>query len=280
MTGPAISVRSIGSTVAGTLAASATGSLLATFSRSCYLDLAGRIVALVAPDLLRGPLNVVVDPPRTFAFAALRAGAAVHLAPPRLAIDGGPTFDLTGARTWDAHLLPLARVDREVLQQRIDRIKRVLAEAPGESLAHPAGRSARAADGMDALYAGLRAADTEAVAFGARRLAGLGAGLTPSGDDVLTGVLVAVSLLAPPHAGPVRRAVMDAVRDRTTRISLAYVEAAARGEAGEAWHLLARHLEGGPDEAVGGAAARVMAFGETSGADMLAGFVLATQALR
>lgn len=280
MTGPAIPVRSIGSTVADALAVPATGSLLATFSRSCYLDLAGRIVALVAPDLLRGPLNVVVDPPRDFAFEALPVGAAVRLAPPRLAIDGGPELDLGTARVWDAHLTPLRLADRDLLDRRLDRIKSVLAGAPAESLAHPAGRPARAADGMDALYSGLRSAETEAVALGALRLAGLGAGLTPSGDDVLTGVLVAVTLLTPPHAGSIRRAVMDAVRDRTTRISLAYLEAASRGDAGEAWHILARRLDDGPDEAVGGAAARVMAFGETSGADLLEGFVLAAQALR
>lgn len=289
MTGPAIPVRRdipvrfIGSTTAGSLAIPAAGTVLTTFPRSCYVELGGHIIALVLPDLLRGPLNLVIDPPPAFAFEHLPSGATVHLAPPRLTVDGGPSFDLATADVWDAHLAPLRSadpsVDREVLAHRIDGIKSVLADAPADSLAHPGSRSARAAGAMDALYSGLHKSEEEAIAHGARSLAGLGPGLTPSGDDVLTGVLIALALLVPAHTAVVRRAVVDAVRDRTTRISLAYLDAAARGNAGEAWHLLARALDDGPDDAVATAAAQVMAFGETSGADMLAGFVLAAQAL-
>lgn len=286
MTGAPILVRSVGSTVSDLLAAPATGSLLAVFPRSCYLELAGRIVALVVPELLRGPLNVVIDPPPAFRFEDLAAGAAVALdpqlvpGPPRLSIQRGPVFDLSAMEIWDARLTPLRSANRGALARRLDRIKPVLAGAPSESLAHPDGRPARAAEAMDALYSGLRHAQDAAVAHGARGLAGLGSGLTPSGDDVLTGILIAVALLHPAHADRVRGAAMEAVRERTTRISLAYLDAASRGEAGEAWHVLAHHLDDGPDEAVATAAADVRAFGETSGADMLAGFVLAMEAMR
>ena len=275
----AVPARSVGSTIAGALAIPSSGAVAAVFSRSCYLDLNGRIFALVAPELLRGPLNVVVAPPERFAFEQLPAGAAVRLRPPTLTIAGGPTVDLAQAERWDAGLPPLVPAAGARLRQGMERIKEVLAGAPVESLAHPAFRPARAAEGMDALHSGLRARNSAAVAAGVQCLAGLGLGLTPSGDDLLTGALVAIALLRPPHAASVRGAVLEGTRGRTTRISRAYLEAAARGEAGEAWHLLALRLDEGPDEEITTAAARVLAFGETSGADLLVGFLLGLEAL-
>lgn len=278
MTEP-VPARYVGSTIAPALAAPAVGAVLAAFSRSCYLDLTSRIIALVSPELLRGPLNIVVDPQPVFAFEQLPAGAAVRLTPPRLIVASFIDVDLAGASVWNARLAPTTLTDRALLRSRLDRIKTVLAEVPAESLARPEGRPARAVEGMDALYAGLRSSDPEMIALGASRLAGLGAGLTPSGDDVLTGVLVAASLLVPPATPQICRRVFEAVRDRTTRISVAYIDAAAQGEVGEAWHILARSLDSGPDSAVDAAAARVLRFGETSGADMLTGFLLAMSAL-
>ncbi|HET6782142.1 MAG TPA: DUF2877 domain-containing protein, partial [bacterium] len=61
--------------------------------------------------------------------------------------------------------------------------------------------------------------------------------------------------------------------------SEAYLMAAARGEAGEAWHRLLRVLPNGDRAAIASATRRVMAFGETSGSDMLAGFTVAFSTL-
>ncbi|MGH2399036.1 MAG: DUF2877 domain-containing protein, partial [bacterium] len=133
-------------------------------------------------------------------------------------------------------------------------------------------------EGMDALYSALHHQDWPTLGYAADRLVGLGMGLTPSGDDVLAGMLIALHVLRPAVAGTARDLVMKAGRGRTTRISLAYLEAAAQGNAGEAWHALARELTGS-DPALKTAAQAVMAFGETSGADMLTGFVLAAEAL-
>lgn len=115
----------------------------------------------------------------------------------------------------------------------------------------------------------------------AGRLAGLGPGLTPSGDDVLAGAMLALTLVRSPQPTRLREVILRAVGERTTRVSGAYLQAASRGEAGEAWHALRDALApqtAGPG-ALDSAARRVMAFGETSGADMLAGFVLGLRAL-
>jgi len=278
-----IPARWIGSTIADLLETPSSGTVVAVFARSGYLELRDRIVALVSSGLGRGPFNLVLAPPAGFAFSALAVGAAVRLAPPEMMVGRDARIDLSEAEVWNARLTPLAPGGGSWaarLPRGMERIEDVLTKAPAASLAHPASRSARAARGMEVLLSGLRAGDRAAVAAGASLLAGLGPGLTPSGDDVLVGVLVAAALVDRRRAAAIGAEVLKAARDRTTRISLAYLEAASRGEAAEAWHFLARALGGDSDEAVAEAARRVLATGETSGADMLTGFLLCLRAWR
>lgn len=102
---------------------------------------------------------------------------------------------------------------------------------------------------------------------------GVGQGLTPSGDDVLCGVLLALRLAGAEDA---RRHLWTTVRPRlgaTTAVSAALLTEAADGYAVPAVVRLAAALAGGresePD--VVPAALEVRAIGHSSGADLLAG---------
>jgi hypothetical protein len=207
-----------------------------------------------------------------------------------LELDGIWEIDARQARLWDPRLTPLADAGGPAhLLNMPGAITAILeAAAPPESLARPQGRPPRAESGMTHLDHALRAADAELSGHLARQsaeeLTGLGPGLTPSGDDVLAGALTAIALLAPARAAVIGEAITEATRGRTTRISAAYLEAAAAGEAGEAWHGLADVLRSSsqdpaatPDLAA--AVRRIMSFGETSGSDMLTGFALGMTAL-
>lgn len=271
--------RSISRSLRPFLKRSHTGSVPATFARSCYVDLDGRILALVAAELLDGPLNVVVEVSGGFRFEQILTGTSVLASSKGLTFANGVRVSLAGARTWDARLRPLDGRDASALRQGLGAIRTVLADAPVESLARHEQRPWRASDAMSVLAAGLRRRDVSLVADAAARLSGFGPGLTPSGDDLLAGTLIALTVLQPLQAGALRDAILLAARGRTTRISDAYLDAAARGEAGEAWHRMVPALAHAESDRVVGAARRVMAFGETSGADMLAGFVLAADAL-
>ena len=272
------------------------GAIIGVFPRSCYVDLDRHIIAVVGTELLNGPLNLVVSLPSGATLIDVPVGATVETRGRVLEIDGGWHIDATRTRLWDARLTPIvgtAELDRWLLS-----VQAVLdADAPRGSLARVEGRPRRAAEAMALLATGLRKGDGPAVSNAAQDLAGLGPGLTPSGDDVLAGTLLAVALLKPAHAHGCRENIMASTRGRTTRISEAYLEAAAAGEAGEAWHQLLAMLRRDERTTVADAAGeattpspaggadlraavhRVLAFGETSGADMLAGFVLATTAL-
>lgn len=269
-----------------------SGRVLAVFHRSCYLDLEGRIVALVAPDLLNGPLNIVVSTPPDGTFGRMWAGSTASATPQQIRIGGHFDIELTSARPWNAALSPWRDVELQTLRANLDVVKdTMIREAPAESLAHRLADArirrsddrdvleARSGEAMAQLATGIREGEPAGVAAAAGRLAGLGSGLTPSGDDVLVGTLVAIAVRPPANSAALRSAIINAARGRTTRISVEYLEAAARDEAGAAWHRLLDVLPKPRPPQLIPAARRVMAFGETSGADMLAGLLLALEAL-
>ncbi|MDP9866718.1 MULTISPECIES: DUF2877 domain-containing protein [Streptosporangium] len=108
----------------------------------------------------------------------------------------------------------------------------------------------------------------------AEQLVGLGPGLTPSGDDMLAGVLVALRHLG--TAAGAGRAVWLAdwlaaavtfdARGRTTPISAALLHCAARGQASGEVLAVLRGLAG--RQALEPALQRLLQLGHTSGADL------------
>lgn len=283
---------SISSSVAEVLKQSRRGTVLATFARSCYLELDGTIIAVVAEELLNGPLNVVIRNDPAFPFDRITQGLAVTATAEAIDIEGAPSISLSEAVPWHPALAPWSIEDVSGIAGNLTRlIDRVIAEAPADSFMHYVGRplddhseiggrpAVRIRHALAVLWMALRKGSPDATGRAAERLAGLGGGLTPSGDDVLVGALVALAAMPWQNADQFCRVIVNTATGRTNKISEAYVRAAARGEASEAWQRLLAALAGESAENVIAAGRRVMAFGETSGADMLAGFLLATNAL-
>jgi hypothetical protein len=108
---------------------------------------------------------------------------------------------------------------------------------------------------------------------------GLGSGLTPSGDDLLAGLLLALNrwgdcLATGFPLEALNRAVQDAAHSATTSLSASLLECAASGQAAQG---LVEALDGlmsgqpGPDAVV----QRLQGYGASSGLDTLVGFSLA-----
>ncbi len=196
----------------------------------------------------------------------------------------GVEITLEQASTWNPAVAGWEHPELSRIRANLRMIGSLLqAEAPEGSFAayfhDPTPLPARALKAMNLLGRGLAQPSAELLQAAARQLAGLGSGLTPSGDDVLVGTLICLSVLPGDDHRARRHAMLAATVGRTTRISEAYLAAAARGDAGEAWHDLLRSLRESEKTTIESASRRVMAFGETSGADMLAGFVLTARAL-
>jgi len=118
-------------------------------------------------------------------------------------------------------------------------------------------------------------------------LAGLGPGLTPSGDDVLGGFAAIMALLSPQLSADsisrkhIASTIAAVARPRTTKLSGVLLEFASRGEVSEQLGslLLTLMLPAEEYETVQKAADRVLAFGASSGSDTLLGILLGLRAL-
>jgi hypothetical protein len=107
----------------------------------------------------------------------------------------------------------------------------------------------------------------------AAALGGLGPGLTPAGDDLLSGILFAVRALNGPTVEPALLAVARSVQ--TSDLAAALLEAAADGYHIEPVHDLMTAAATGDQKAAARAAADLDRFGSSSGADIAHGLRLA-----
>lgn len=277
---------------------------LAAFSRSFYLknDAAG-LVCLVQKGLEPGPLNAFCNPWPGDCLpapgeAVVRSGNTLRW--------GGAAVSLAGAETWrvpdtafpfpsdstrGAGSLPLPR---EAFFNAVSPMLPDEGFAPlfpfffGEEplpaalpplLAAGAAAIAPFAAWLATLRGPARDAPHAATKRGqcamppdVRGLLGLGPGLTPSGDDVLGGTMIALHATGKPDAARMVHAALRALPGHTNAISLAHLEAAARGRGAEALHLcLAGLLQGRFPE---GAFRRLGRIGHSSGWDMALGMAL------
>lgn len=149
-----------------------------------------------------------------------------------------------------------------------------------ESEKSPALARESAREAAEELAAGLADGDHDLVAGAVRRLAGLGEGRTPAGDDFLVGVLHALWLCRPgTSAVALASTVAETAAPLTTTHSAGWLRAAARGETIPAWGDLLIAVAAGNRDQLAAPLARVAATGHSSGLASLAGFVAAWRAL-
>ena len=265
--------------------------MLGRFRRAVDLWIDDAVVALVLPDIGDGPFNVVVPYlpahalPRRFTLDADQGGC--QIGPWRLQFEPRP-------RLWEARppweqLAPTATA--------LHTLQQVVAEAASRSEDNPSFGLTQGElhERASALDEALRLQDAAAIRRAAAGLAGLGPGLTPSGDDYLAGVMLGLWSIAHGHAEELDtehalvssfafcRELCDGITQtaapRTNRISRAFLKAARDGLADVHWHALLRALANRDTLAVEQAATTVLSFGATSGFDMLLGFLHAHECL-
>ncbi len=136
-----------------------------------------------------------------------------------------------------------------------------------------------AAARFDAVRAALQSNDLAALQAGVLRVLGLGHGLTPSGDDFVGGVFFAQAH-APREAwgheiGLAKAALRLAAQSSTNVISAALLDDLMDGVSYRALHELLVALQDTRATEIAAAAGQVLRIGASSGADMLAGLLLA-----
>ncbi|MDJ0949072.1 MAG: DUF2877 domain-containing protein [Alphaproteobacteria bacterium] len=293
-------VAMIGAAARRALGAGATGQVVALFRRSLYLSGADLRLACIGPmEMGAGPLNVLAPLPADIDWrtVGLRVGSAARVIGDQLHVADRIVFPLRQAETWEPQALP----DGWRAETVRDNLAGLAAEAkpPAEGLAPWVPALATGALPTDRDDPLLRAAKPPLVALRtwlleatasqaktlpvpdrAAGLIGLGPGLTPSGDDLIGGAMIALRALGRDRtADRLADWALGQAREGTGRISRAHLAAAADGQGAAALHAALASLCTTGAPGIVPALRALDAIGHSSGWDALAGAVLAAAAV-
>jgi hypothetical protein len=289
------------------------GAVAAVFARSFYLRSGEDFICIGEPAIGNGPTTLIAA--ARVADLGLRRGQRALIGNERVTV-GGLLFDLGACETWRAPPWPKVPSPAALRATCADLAHRAARESPTESLARalfastdtPLARLARPRVAKFAAWLSERISASSSSAKAddpvntdtsvklraqclldaplsrgvtsndaVSDLIGLGPGLTPSGDDFLTGALAALAAVGQTNmrAALGRAVVADA--GRTSPVSASLLRAAAAGPVGENLHTMVAAIIAGDADGAIGAATRI---GHTSGWDALAGAVATAQIYR
>jgi len=270
------------------LAATTSARVLESFDRACNLiNQDNDILTLVTSERGLTPFALVVASESLAPFQKVGAGDDVAVTPYSIVV-GPLDIRLSTITLWNP------APDWPMLQRmfandptRLGKLAEIVSElsSPASLLdlfrPQPIERTGleialldRARIGAADLVLGLQQGHADQALAGAKRLAGLGNGLTPAGDDFLLGVSLAVwaGLYGKDRAEQVAKLIETAC-PLTTLLSAAYLRSAAQGECIAPWHTLFAALLLSDAEVTRMAAKSLMSIGHSSGCDGLAGFL-------
>lgn len=256
-------------------------SILHLFENACNLiNARGEILSLVTEQIGPGPFAAVLrlHAPLTELFST---DSPVAVQGSSIAL-GAATVDTAGARLWQP------RPDWAGLLRRNQwggSFYKLLADAqPAEDDPQSSvGQAVREKlqSGAGRLLPAIASLDLQGCRDAAAELAGVGTGLTPSGDDFLMGIIFALWATRPiGQAGLLIQEIVSAAVPRTTSLSAAWLKSAARGEAVLPWHELVSGLAAPDLAASERAIRRILSIGHSSGAEALAGFSAGLETLK
>ena len=250
----------------------------------------GELVCMGALEIPLSPNGLSIDLPRDLALfdLGLRIGQTATCVSDALSISEARLLvRLAGATRWEPRPTTAGLSPGELASRACEARALAIAEGACGSLlpllwAHegivelpePARRAALSAI---ALGRGTVAGDRRAVERAAGRLAGLGPGLTPSGDDYLAGFAAAWALtsealgLDSGRTRHVLEALWSGAEPGASELGRAWISHAARGEVAEPMARFFTALLGTRPDALAVSARGVLRLGATSGTDWVVG---------
>jgi hypothetical protein len=250
--------------------------ILHVFDNVCNLINAGReVLSIVTPKIGNGPFNLVVEDDVLFS-THLTAASPISIHANQLQLED-LTILITNAEIWSP------RPNWEMLHARRNNIPDQLISLPLTTyelptleltaflpLVHAPGSAGLS----NSLIYSIANADIPSSRTASRKLAGLGSGLTPAGDDVIMGAVLAGWILHRPEVASVlAKEIADTAVPLTTSLSAAWLRSAGKGEAGILWHEFFGNLIATDVAQIQTSVNKILAVGESSGADALSGFI-------
>jgi hypothetical protein len=283
-------VHTVGEVARELLACSPEASVMGITSRGLFLGLASGWVVFISREAHPGPLTLNLS-------GDDRAMRQIEIASPVTILPGWiifPGLDLRisiqGAATWRAPPVPAGILPAGQRKARLEKVARQLLAGPKTSLLSTALPALLGFEGapvisensvtlwVACLQEALGEGRIPAIIEGIDVFLGLGGGLTPSGDDLVAGLLLALNrwgaqLALQVPVEELNQAVLPRAYRKTTRLSANLIECAVRGLA-DARLLLA--LDGilAGSASLAACADSLAGWGNTSGMDALAGMAL------
>jgi len=265
------------------------GRIAAVFENSFYAALGNQWICVGLPHLGSGPLHVLCDH-RTQYWPAI--GDAVTVTGSVIRIGSMPFATFGDAAIWSPE--SPARWTHAALLLGLGAVDEYFHVEPTEEGLASAGCARRpmkltslmaaAAPGIAALdrvitnaLDGRAQSPTDSAEIAA--LIGLGPGLTPSGDDLLGGALIALAALDLPTVRDLLWAACRDELDRTNDVSRIHLRTAALGYGAAAMHAAIHTTISGKIDRMAQALAAVSAIGHSSGRDGFAGALIVLRAV-
>ncbi len=236
--------------------------VLHIFDQACNLINERKdVLSIVTPQIGNGPFNLVLEDEVVFS-RHLDVRSEIAVQKEQLVLDD-LIVNTGGAKLWqprpDWDELHLLR--REI----ISRLTSPSFDVQGPSLPDSL---------LSAFIKSIVTDNISLTLVSVQKLAGLGIGLTPAGDDFIMGALYATWIIHPPEiAKGLVEGIAESVAPLTTSLSAAWIKSAGRGEAGQVWHDLFDALLSADKMAIEKSIEKILDVGHTSGADALAGFL-------
>jgi hypothetical protein len=236
--------------------------ILHVFDHACNLINERReVLSIVTPEIGNGPFNLVVEDEILFS-EHLYIESSIAISDNQLTL-ADLTIDTNNAILWPP------RPNWEVLHAKRGNILTQIASLPITNNQPLLPNSL-----VSTLSSALANADLPSSLTAAKQLAGLGQGLTPAGDDFILGAVYAAWIIHPLEMGSVfAQEISNTAVPLTTSLSAAWLKSAGKGEAGILWHEFFDALIASDGARIQEAMEKILAMGETSGADALAGFI-------
>ena len=267
--------------------------IIGVFRRSLYVEnIFGRVACIGEQGIGPGPLNALCEFPGDVDFTQIvEPGGTAKIRDGRMQLGPRMKIDISCPTEWEPEPFPVGW-NLEFFLENLPVLVQWIAETgPREGLAPliaqvVSGEKISYEDAFHKIsWGGISdfrfwlshslngAEDLEFPAI-ARRLVGLGPGLTPSGDDFWCGVMIALRAQGLMEIlERVSAALLNRAEERTNKISRAHMECAAGGQGAKALHETISAL-GLADEARLRSALRELdKIGHSSGWDSLAGVV-------
>ena len=291
---PAAQAIVIGTVAKSKLDSAHFGRVTAVFNRSLYIEVKGSWICLADVNLDFGPLTVSIKSNNGREWInSFSVGRLVKLSPVGISNDNSTIISTKGVRTWHPPKGPSwtknslifgLRALENVAYSKVpaEGLGRFLFECPesfpvsdeSRAVKHPIGILKNWLKKCFEVQMPITP-DKEAVAA----MLGLGPGLTPSGDDFLGGMLIALYVCGEKSVQKQLYTQIESLLDNTGPVSKAHLKAAALGEGSHSLHQVLNMLLNGNDTKLEPAIDAINQIGHTSGWDALAGVAVVLRQL-